>query len=288
MQQINQKTMRNTEAPNGDNVVSINNGVRAGKTAEFVDSLSHAVRNEELCVHYQLRFDAATGKAGIFEALLRWQRPDAGLFYPEIFIPVAEENGLIFSLDLWVFEKCCKDLKYLHEHVNPHARIAVNLSVLACESMYFSQRLIEISDEYGVQLSDFEFEITESTHIHDVRKVVSFCETLTNYGATFSLDDFGTGQSPLINLCLLPVSAIKIDRAFVHGIGNSKRCEIIITSLVKLAKQLGMEVVAEGIETAEQYHFLNDLGCNQLQGFLLSRPLGLGAIKSSMLYEPDI
>ncbi len=254
----------------------------------FISNLRHAIDNDGLSLHYQPRFHITTGKADVLEALVRWHRPGIGRYYPGVFISDAEENGLIFSLDLWVFERCCKDLKHLQSTVNPHTKIAINLSVLTCESIYYAQKIIEISKKHGALLSDFEFEITENTHTHDIRKVISFCETLKTYGAEFSLDDFGTGQSPLVNLNLIPVNTVKIDRCFIQGIGNSNRCEIIIRSLVNMVKELDMKVVAEGIENSEQYWFMRDTNCDQLQGFLLCRPLGLSKIKSSMLYSPDV
>ena len=254
----------------------------------FISNLRYAIDNDELSLHYQPRFHAISGKADILEALVRWHRPGIGRYYPAVFLPDAEENGLIFSLDLWVFERCCKDLKHLQTSSNPHTKIAINLSVLTCESIYYAQKIIEISKKHGVHLSSFEFEITENTHVCDIRKVISFCETLKNYGAEFTLDDFGTGQSPLVNLNLLPANTVKIDHCFIHGIGNSKRCETIIRSLVSMLKELNMQVVAEGIESNEQYWFMRDTACDQLQGFLLCRPLGLKRIESSILHVPEI
>ena len=254
----------------------------------FISNLRYAIDNDELSLHYQPRFHAISGKADILEALVRWHRPGIGRYYPAVFLPDAEENGLIFSLDLWVFERCCKDLKHLQTSSNPHTKIAINLSVLTCESIYYAQKIIEISKKHGVHLSNFEFEITENTHVCDIRKVISFCETLKNYGAEFTLDDFGTGQSPLVNLNLLPANTVKIDHCFIHGIGNSKRCETIIRSLVSMLKELNMQVVAEGIESNEQYWFMRDTACDQLQGFLLCRPLGLKRIESSILHAPEI
>lgn len=254
----------------------------------FISNLRYAIDNDELSLHYQPRFHAISGKADILEALVRWHRPGIGRYYPAVFLPDAEENGLIFSLDLWVFERCCKDLKHLQTSSNPHTKIAINLSVLTCESIYYAQKIIEISKKHGVHLSSFEFEITENTHVCDIRKVISFCETLKNYGAEFTLDDFGTGQSPLVNLNLLPANTVKIDHCFIHGIGNSKRCETIIRSLVSMLKELNMQVVAKGIENNEQYWFMRDTACDQLQGFLLCRPLGLKRIESSILHVPEI
>jgi len=255
---------------------------------QLVSKLQNGIKNDELSLHYQPRFDAVTGKADVLEALVRWYEPGVGLFYPEVFISPAEENGLIFSLDLWVFEQCCKDLLQFQQTINPNVKIAVNISVLTCESIYYAQKIIEISERHNVSLLDFEFEITEATRVHDVRKVIAFCDTLKNYGATFCLDDFGTRQSSLLNLQKLPVTTVKISQQLVHEIGNSDKSETIITGLIRMIKDLGMQSVAEGVETNEQYWFMREAGCDQLQGFLLGRPLRFMQLKSQLLEEPVI
>jgi len=254
----------------------------------FISNLRHAIANDELSLHYQPRFNAISGKADIVEALVRWHRPGIGRFYPSVFIPDAIENGLIFPLDLWVFERCCIDLKHFKASVNPHIRISINLSVLTCESLYCAQKIIEISQAHGVALSDFEFEISEGSHNHDIRKVVAFCETLNTQGAKFSLDNFGTGQSPLINLNLLPATTIKIGHNFIHEIGKSKRCEIIICSMINMVKELNMQVVAQTVENDEQYWFMLEAGCHQIQGFLLCQPLEVSRIQATKLVAAEI
>lgn len=255
---------------------------------KFISNLRHAICNDELRVHYQPRYDMVSARADIVEALVRWRRPSLGLFYPEVFIKSAEDNGLIFSLDLWVFERCCLDLIELHKNINPNLKISVNVSVLSCESIYYSQKVIEISEKHGVRLSDFEFEITETSHLRDIRKVHAFCETLTNYGVTFSLDNIGSGQMPLSSLSALPISTVKIDQSFIHDIKQSERNEVIIWSLINMIKDLGMQAVAKGIENNEQYWFMREAGCDQQQGFLLGRPVALSKIETKSLVEPTI
>ena len=255
---------------------------------KFVSNLRHAICNEELRLHYQPRYDAVSARANVLESLVRWRRPGIGLFYPEVFISSAEDHGLIFSLDLWVFERSCIDLKHMQGAINPNLKIAVNVSALSCESIYYTQKVIEISEKHGVLLSDFEFEITETTHMRDIRKVLVFCETLKNYGVEFSMDNVGSGQSPLTALSMLPISTVTIDQSFVHGIGNSKRCEIIICSLINMVRELGMQAIAKGIENSEQYWFMREAGCNQQQGFLLGRPVSVGKIKPQLLTEPTV
>ena len=251
----------------------------------FLHSLKLAIEQGELCLHYQPRFDMATGRAHALEALVRWRRPDAGLFYPELFVPAAENHGLIFALDLWVFEQCCRDLPRLRSRLGEGVSLSMNLSVLSCESLYFAQQILEIGKRHAVDLSCFEFEIIESCHIHDIRKVVSFCQTLKKHGARFSLDDFGTGQSPLSNLCQLPIAAVKIDRSFVHGIGESGACETVLQSVVPMCQRLGLLVVAEGIETPAQYAFMSELGCQQLQGFMLSPPCFIERLSAEKMID---
>jgi len=280
--------MKITKHPRMQGAASQEEWKSQAQHSTFISNLRSAIDNDELSLHYQPRFHAISGKADIIEALARWHRAGIGRYYPGVFIPDAEENGLIFTLDLWVFERCCKDLKHLKTTINPHTKIAINLSILTCESIFCAQKIIEISKKYDVALSEFEFEITENIHHHDIRKVIAFCETLHNHGAQFSLDNFGTGQSPLINLNLLPATTIKIDHSFIHSIGQSKRSEVIIRSLINMAKELDMQVVAKGIESNEQYWFMRDAGCDQLQGFLLCRPLGLDRLEPSKLYAPEI
>jgi len=239
---------------------------------DFLSNLASAINQQELCLHYQPRYDVNSGEANTIEALVRWQKPNVGLLYPEAFIEAAEKTSLIFQLDLWVFEQCCKDLLSLRENLQKPVKLAVNISVLSCESVYFSQKLIELCEQYDISLSDFVLEITTSTHAHDIRKVKAFCETLGNYGATICLDDFGTGQSPLSNLYHLPIDYVMIDRLFVSAIGESERSEIIINQLVKLAHEPEISVIACGVEQAYQCKYLVDHGVDVIQGYLMSRP----------------
>ena len=249
----------------------------------FVSALNTAIRNDELRLHYQPRYNALTGTATMVEALVRWKRPDVGLLYPEVFLNLAEDHGLIFNLDLWVFEQCCKDLLWLRENIDGQIKIAVNISVRECESMYHAQKLIALCEKYGVSFSDFELEITESHHTRDFRKVKAFCDTLANMGAMFSLDDFGTGQSPLSNLCQLPINLIKIDRSFVRNLDQNGREQILIKNLINTAHDMQIETVAEGVELEYQRDMLVNMGCDQLQGYYLCKPMERDALSSKIL-----
>jgi EAL domain-containing protein (putative c-di-GMP-specific phosphodiesterase class I) len=249
----------------------------------FLKALHHAIENDELCIDYQPRYDISTGKADTFEAFVRWNRKGVGKVYPATFIDSAIEHGLIFPLALWVFKKCCADLICLREDVDDDIRIAVNISPMECESLHHTQKLIEICNSYGLLLSDFEFEITEGSYIKDVRKVKAFCDTVIERGATISLGNFGTCFSPLEHLCELPISYIKIGHQFTNKIGYGGRSDVLVSHLIKLAHDMEIKVVAEGVEHACQRDHLASLGCDQIQGYHMCRPLDLSNINADHL-----
>lgn len=236
--------------------------------------LFHAVHNHQLKLQYQPRYDSQSGRLVMLEALVRWQHPTLGLLQPDSFIPIAEKHKLICVLGLWVFEKSCKDMIRLRKQLKDEVKIAVNISLLQCDDSLHTQKLHDICRRYNLDFSDFEFELTESKDIKNATRVLRFCETLIAFGAEISLDDFGTGHSPLNNLCELPVHTIKIDKCFTNKIGCSGRSEILIRHLIKLAHEMKIKVVAEGIEHAYQRDFLIKMGCDQLQGFFMCKPLG--------------
>ncbi len=235
--------------------------------------LRHAVHNQQLKLQYQPRYDSKSGQFIMLEALVRWQHPELGLLPPDKFVSIAEEHELICALGLWVFEQSCKDLIRLRKQLNHKVKIAVNVSLLQCEDSLHAQKLYDICQHYHLTLNDFEFELTESKNLKNSLKVLRFCETLITLGAEISLDDFGTGQSPLNNLCDLPIHTIKIDQCFTKKIGCGGRSEILIRHLIKLAHEMNIKVVAEGIEHAYQRDHLIKMGCDQLQGFLMCKPL---------------
>ena len=235
--------------------------------------LLYAIQHNQLHLQYQPRYDTESGKSNLFEALVRWQHPSRGLLAPDTFIAIAEEHGLICKLGLWVFERCCKDLIRLRHQLKQKIKIAVNLSLLQCEDPQHASKIHDICQKYLLELSDFEFELTESEGIQNKTRVIRFCETLRELGAEISLDDFGTCYSPLNNLCELPVNYIKIDKSFTDNIGNGGRDEILISHLIKLAHEMDIKVVAEGVEHAYQRDQLITMGCDQLQGFYMCKPL---------------
>ena len=240
--------------------------------------LRHAIYHHELSLQYQPRYSTNSGDFSIMEALVRWHHPSLGQLQPDRFISIAEEHALICHLGLWVFEQSCKDMIYLRKQLGRQIRIAVNVSLLQCEDSLHALKIYKLCRKYRLELDDFEFELTESKNIKNRKKVLRFCETLIDLGAEISLDDFGTGNSPLNNLCDLPISCIKIDQCFTRKIGNGGRSEILINHLIKLAHEMGIKVVAEGIEQVSQLEQLIKMGCDQLQGFYMCKPLAAECI----------
>ncbi len=236
-------------------------------------ALRDAIRNHELQVYYQPRHCVDSGNVEIVEALVRWRKPGAGLLHPEAFIDTAIEHGLVFEMDLWVFTQCCKDLTWLRKHYGGQLKIAVNITASECESIFHTNQLIKVCHAYGLQLSDFEFEITETVNMKKCQKVAAFCTTFTQLGANICLDDFGTGYSPLSNLCELNIDIIKIDKSFVKNMETSNRFKVLVKHMIDIAHEMKLKIVAEGIETAAQYNCLREMGCHQLQGYHISHPL---------------
>jgi len=251
----------------------------------FPQTLARAIKAGELRLHYQPRYQCNSGAISLFETLVRWQRPEVGLLYPAAFLPHAEQHGLMFTVSQWVFNQACEDLIWMREHLNPNCRLAINLSLQECESLYHAQKLYEICTARGLELADFEFEITESNCPRDSRKIESFCNTLNRLGACFSLDDFGTRFSPLNHICSLPVSAIKIDKCFVRDIGDNYTLHILVSNLIHLAKDMNITTVAEGVENALQAKILTEMGCDELQGYYICEPRCLRRLQQSELAE---
>jgi len=252
----------------------------------YIGELNRAINNQELCLHYQPRYSSA-GKLVSLEALVRWQHPQHGLLYPDTFIPLAEEVGLIHPLGLWVFEQCCNDLFWLRNHLDADIKITTNLSASQLEDTEFAQKILDICQRYYLPLSSFEFEITGCSGIQSKTRILEFCNMLAAFGAEFSLEDFGTALTPLEYMCLLPVSLIKLETDFINKIGMCSRSEILLKKLIELAHEMELKIVAEGVEHAYQRDLLIEMDCDQLQGFMMHKPVELEKLTSDALLMPD-
>jgi diguanylate cyclase (GGDEF)-like protein len=246
------------------------------KTVERVSldrELRRAIERGELELHYQPQFDLATGEIRSAEALLRWRHPAFGIVPPVQFIPIAEEFGYVEQIGEWIFREACTQLSAWHAEGLSLKRLGVNVAA----RQFRTDRLVGIVRECtaraGIAPELLEVEITESVLVDPRGQAEKVLRELAEMGVEVSLDDFGTGFSSMAYLKRFPVHKIKIDRAFIEGLGRDKDSHAIVASIIAMSRALGKTVVAEGVETAEQMAILRKLRCHQVQGFHLSYPL---------------
>ncbi|WP_256080092.1 bifunctional diguanylate cyclase/phosphodiesterase [Massilia sp. YIM B04103] len=245
---------------------------RAKEHLRIESELRQALANNELMLYYQPKVSLRSGRIVGAEALLRWKHPVRGLVSPGVFIPVAEETGLILELGNWVMEEACRQIRVWQDANLLMPPIAVNLSARQFDRG-LPARMADVMARHGVQPEQLMLEITESLLVKGADKVIAIMNELVAMGLALALDDFGTGYSSLAYLKKFPISTLKIDRAFVIGLPYEENDCAIARAIVTMAQQLRQEIVAEGVETPEQMSFLRELGCDQLQGYLFSQPV---------------
>jgi diguanylate cyclase (GGDEF)-like protein/PAS domain S-box-containing protein len=238
-------------------------------------ALRTALRNRELCLHYQPEIDLATNRIVAVEALVRWQHPDRGLVPPGEFIPVAEESGLIVEMGEWVLREACSQLASWRTAgvVDDHVRVAVNVSARQLCDPEWPATVASALADTELEPSMVCLEITESAVIRDPQVALANLRIVKGQGILIALDDFGVGFSSLSQIRdLPPVDVIKVDRSFTAGLGRSDSDGAVVAAVLSLARSLGLTAIAEGVETAEQLGLLRDLGCAVGQGFYFARP----------------
>jgi EAL domain-containing protein (putative c-di-GMP-specific phosphodiesterase class I) len=243
----------------------------------LVGELRRAIDERELVLYYQPKASLRSGEVGAVEALVRWNHPRRGLVPPDEFIPLAQQTGLIKPLTLYVLGEALRQCREW-ERDGLDLSVAVNLSMRNLLDLEFPddvQRLISAS---GVDPARLELEITESTMLTNPLRVKAVLRRLSEMGIRLSIDDFGTGYSSLAYLSSLPVSVIKIDRSFVMTMLHDENDAVIVRSTIDLGRNLGLDVVAEGVESMEIWEQLDGLGCDTAQGYFLSRPLPADAL----------
>ncbi len=235
--------------------------------------LHGAISRNELSLDFQPQIDVASRRVAGVEALLRWKHPERGAVPPDVFIPIAEGSGLIVPIGRWVIQTACAHAKVWEERYGVELPVAVNLSSIQFRDPRFVESVERILQETGLAPHLLELELTEGILMQSSKYLEGRLERLRKIGVRLSLDDFGKGYSSLEYLRRIPLHRIKIDRDFVQGIGTGAHNSVIIGVIVTLAKKLGLELVAEGVETEEQLEFLRREGCDFLQGFYFSRPV---------------
>jgi diguanylate cyclase (GGDEF)-like protein/PAS domain S-box-containing protein len=242
---------------------------RAKDHLRLETELRAALAGGQLELHYQPKVSLRSGRIVGAEALIRWRHPERGMVAPDEFIPLAEETGLIFEIGGWVLEEACRQIRAWKDDGLAMPPVAVNLSARQFDRR-LPARVLDVLDRHGVLPEQIMLEITESLLVGGADNVIAIMNELVAMGLALALDDFGTGYSSLAYLKKFPISTLKIDRSFVVGLPYEENDCAIARAIVTMAQQLRQEIVAEGVETAEQMAFLRDLGCDQLQGYLFS------------------
>ena len=234
--------------------------------------LRQALGNGELTLYYQPKFELGTDRIVGAEALVRWLHPTRGMVPPSEFIPLAESTGLIVQVGEWVLEQACAQAAIWQHAGVPPFRLAVNVSAREF-TQSLPARVADTLARYQLDASWLELEITESTLMHDFERVTAIMDRIHQLGVGLSLDDFGTGYSSLSYLKRFPIDTLKIDRSFTTGIPDDPSDCAIAGTIISMAQQLRLRVIAEGVETLEQLAFLRESGCDEVQGYLYSKPL---------------
>ena len=242
--------------------------------------LAAAIDGNALVLHYQPLVDSRTGTVKSLEALVRWQHPSRGLMSPQEFISLAEKTGQIIDIERWVLRRACKDIYELNSTRESPLTIAVNISPAHFGRNGFIEEIEHVLQISGLNPQYLELEVTENSLMMDTERSVKRLQDLRSLGVRVAIDDFGTGYSNLAYLHRFPINKIKIDQAFIRHISNNNANAAIVEGIITMAHRLGLEVVAEGIETAEHRDHLVDFDCDSLQGYLFSKALPITQIRA--------
>jgi diguanylate cyclase (GGDEF)-like protein/PAS domain S-box-containing protein len=245
--------------------------------------LFRAVKDEEFELYFQPIMSLKDESITSAECLVRWAHPKSGQLLPSTFIPLAEEMDLILPIGKWVLEKACSQLGKWKRDKVPMRVISLNISARQLFRSDLANQVQILLDTYGLEPGELEFELTESAVIQDVRQAVLVMRRIRELGVRIALDDFGTGYSSLNYLRMLPIDTLKIDQSFVQDVMTDPGSRSIICFLVQLSRELGLRIVAEGVETEDQLMFLKDAGCDEIQGFLVSPPISIIDIEKMLL-----
>ena len=256
----------------------------ARSRAEQEGDLRRALRRDELELHYQPRLCLKSGQVVGLEALVRWRHGERGLLAPSEFVPLAEESGLIVPLGYWVIARALRDMQWLRGRGLPPLHMAVNLSFRQFQDSQLLATLGRLIEERGVEAQWLEFELTETAVMRRSDQVQQTMLALGRLGVRFSLDDFGTGFSSFVHLNSLPITLLKIDKSFVAGMAGRPENRQLVRAMINLAHNLDLEVVAEGVETPELLSLLRQFGCDQVQGYLISRALPLSELARFLVF----
>jgi EAL domain-containing protein (putative c-di-GMP-specific phosphodiesterase class I) len=237
------------------------------------ESLRRALANQEFVVHYQPQVDLTSGRITAVEALMRWEMPGAGMIPPLEFIPLAEQTGFIVPIGEWVLRTACEQARTWQAHGLPPLGVAVNLSARQFQQQDLAGQIAAVLESTGLPPNLLDLEITESHAMQDAGFTLSVFHDLQSMGVRISIDDFGTGYSSLGFLKQFPINTLKIDRSFVKDLAADAKDEAIVSAIIVLAHCLGLDVVAEGVESQAEVDILRRHNCDRMQGYFFSKPL---------------
>ena len=252
-------------------IASVDSEMR--RRRELEKDLRDALSLEQLHLVYQPQVDYRNHRVTGVEALLRWQHPQHGFVPPDLFIPLAEQNGTIIPIGEWVLDQACRQLREWHDQGFSDLRMAVNLSTVQLHHAELPRVVNNLMQVYRLPPRSLELEVTETGLMEDITTAAQHLLSLRRSGALIAIDDFGTGYSSLSYLKSLPLDKIKIDKSFVQDLLEDEDDATIVRAIIQLGKSLGMQVIAEGVETVEQEAYIIAQGCHEGQGYLYSKPL---------------
>ena len=250
---------------------------------ELINNLNEALEKKEFCIYLQPIYNVADDKIICAEALVRWNHSIKGVISPNVFIPLFERNGLITKLDHYVWDLACKSMRDSLDRGEELIPISVNVSRVNLFLPELGNELVDLLTKYKLTPKMLKLEITESSYTKDQKQLSSAVEILKHLGFNIVMDDFGIGYSSLNVLKDMPIDIVKVDMSFINDVEKSKKADIIMKNMVRMAKELGISVVVEGVETRSQLEYLKSIDCFQIQGFLYSRPVPEADFRESVV-----
>ena len=250
-----------------------------------IEEIRHALEVKEFKIYYQPQVDVVTQSIVGMEVMIRWEHPVWGMIGPQNFIPIAERTGLIIPMGKWVIQSACRQCQEWRDLKYKEIPISVNLSILQFDDQSLIEFVTNVLEETGVTSKNLKLEITESIALKEIESAINIMRHFKKLGIGFAIDDFGTAYSSLHYIKEMPVDTIKLDKSFIDGIGLDARDDAIIEMVISLAKNLGMAVIAEGVETKKQLDFLVGKGCRIIQDItIISRCLPKRSVNFLELY----
>ena len=250
------------------------------------NKLRHALANDELELHYQPQVDAKTGRIIGLEALLRWTNPELGVIPPDTFIPVAEAGGLILPVGEWVLRKACQQNQQWQQAGLPEVFVSVNVSGVQFQRQDLTPIIKTALQETGLDPRFLEIEVTETALMQIKQDVIDKLSAMKRIGLSISMDDFGTGYSSLNYLRMFPIDKLKIDRSFVTNMESNQQDAAIVSAILSIALNLGLQTTAEGVETQGQLAMMQKGGCDYIQGYLFSKPVPAKDVPNLLMTQP--